>query len=343
MESRIGISVLITLIIVFCSFGTAQDEFDIALFFPGELGGVNPIEPPIREGMERVSEEFENVTLRLVEGGPASNWESTLMALVASGQYELIITFTDGMPQVIENINALFPEQRYVLLDSAAPELENVYSVVYSDEELGFLAGVVAGLLAADEETSRDVAEPTVGLLAGTSYPQMDLRIHPGFEAGAAFVAPEAQALYAVVGDWNNPNRARDLALNMFSRGATALLAVTGGGDAGIHRAAAESDGYVIAVNTNQNDLQPGVIVASVLKRLDNTIFNVVETALAGELPYGTVETAGIASDAISVAQDEHYEEHVPQAVREEVARIEEAVRAGEIDVTQLVEEQLQQ
>src|SRR5690625_350457 len=334
MIRRIGLMLLLAFAITLSSVGAAQDEFDVALFFPGELGGVNPIEPPIREGMERVADSFDNVSLRLVEGGPASDWESTTMALVAAERYELIITVTDGMPQIIENINALFPEQQYVLLDSPAPGSENVYSVIYSDEELGFLAGVVAGLLVTHEETSRSLDSPAVGLLAGTSYPQMDERIRPGFVAGLSHVAPEAQALYAVVGDWNNPNRARDLALNMFGRGATALLAVTGGGDAGIHRAAAESDGYVIAVNTNQNALQPGVIVASVLKRLDNSIYSVVEQLVAGELPFGTVATAGIAEGAISVAQDE---EHVPTEVLDRVADVEQAVRTGEIDVNALV------
>src|SRR5690625_6403015 len=107
----------------------------------------------------------------------------------------------------------------------------------------------------------------------------MDELIRPVFVAGLSHVAPEAQALYAVVGDWNNPNRARDLALNMFGRGATSLLAVAGGGDAGIHRAAAESAGYEIAVNTNQNALQPGVIVASVLKRLDTSSISARKSA----------------------------------------------------------------
>ena len=169
-----------------------------------------------------------------------------------------------------------------------------------------------------------------IGLLAGTPYPAMDEKIHPGYQAGAHHVDPDVEVLFAAVGDWNNPNRARDLALNMFNRGATAIMSITGGGDSGVHRAAAETDAYAVAVNTNQNALQPGVILASVLKRLDNSIYSVVERAMAGGLPYGTVETAGVAEGAISLAEDELYAEHVPAEVRERMTAIVAGMRDGD-------------
>ncbi len=324
------------------SFGAAQDTFDVALFFPGDLGG-NPIEPPITAGVRLVQSEFDNVTIRVVEGGAAADWETGATALAASGRYDLIITFTDGMPQIIESITRMFPNQKWAMLDSSAPGQENVYSLVYSDEALGFLGGAVAGMLATDPVMSRDAANPTVGLLAGTPYPQMDNSIHPGFVAGAKYAAGDVTVLFAVVGDWNDPNRARDLALNMFNRGATAVMAITGGGDSGVFRAASETDGFAVGVNTNQNADQPGVILASVLKRLDNSIFSVVERAMAGELPYGTVETAGVEEGAISLAQDEYYDLYVPGPARAKLAEIEAAMAAGEVDYLELTRQELGQ
>ena len=317
-----------------------EGTFDVALYYPGDLGS-NPVEPPITAGVQMVREAFDDVTVRVIEGGAVADWEAGVIALAATGQYELIISFTDGLPQILETVAPLFPEQRWALLDASAPGVESVYSLVYSDEALGFLGGAVAVLLAANEESSRDVEQPTVGLLAGTPYPAMDEKIRPGYRAGARFVEPAVQVLYAAVGDWYNPNRARDLALNMFNRGATAVMSITGGGDSGAHRAAEESGGYAIAGNTTQNAERPGGRIASVLKRLDVSIYDVVERARAGELPYGTVETVGVEQGAITVADDEHHREHVPEALRERIAEIEEAMRSGEIDYLDLVQQEL--
>jgi simple sugar transport system substrate-binding protein/basic membrane protein A len=332
-----------TLLVFTLGFAGAQAEsFDVALFFPGDLGG-NPIEPPITAGVNRVREAFPNVTVRVVEGGAASDWETGATALAASGKYELIITFTDGMPQIIESISKLFPNQKWAMLDSSAPGQPNVYSIVYSDEALGFLGGAVAGLLATNEAMSRDLASPSVGLLAGTPYPQMDNSIHPGFAAGAKYGAGDVEVLYAVVGSWNDPNRARDLALNMFNRGATVVMSVTGGGDSGVYRAAKETGGYAVGVNTNQNGDQPGVILASVLKRLDNSIYSVVERAMAGELPYGTVDTAGVKEGAISLADDDYYRLYVPASVRERLSEIQAGMASGEVDYLELTKQALGQ
>ncbi len=335
-------TLMVLLLPLVLAFAWAQgDAFEVAVFFPGRLGG-NPIEPPITAGVERVREAFPNVAVRVLEGGAASDWESGAMALAASGRFELIVTFTEGMPQIVREVSQYFPGQKWAVLDAAAPDQPNVYSLVYSDEALGFLGGAVAGLLAGADGSSRDLANPTIGLLAGTPYPAMDTKIHPGFAAGARYVTEGATVLYAVVGDWNDPSRARDLALGMFNRGATAVMAVTGGGDGGVYRAAGESGGYAVGVNTNQNGDAPGVILASVLKRLDNSIYAVVERTMAGELPYGTVERAGVKEGAISLAEDALYEQYVPEALRARLSEIQAGMASGAIDYVGLTEAALE-
>ncbi len=322
------------------SLGFAQQSFDVAIFFPGVLGG-NPLEPPITAGVDRVRKEIPGVTVRVVEGGDASDWESGIVALTATGEYELIITLTDGMPQILQSVTQMFPNQKFALLDSALSGVPSVYSLTYSDEALGFVGGVFAGLLATNFSLSGDPEEPKVGLLAGTPYPQMDNKIHPGYAAGAHYVDPDIEVLYAAVGDWNDPNRARDLALNMYNRGTTAIMSITGGGDPGVHRAASETGRFAIAVNTDQNAMMPGVILGSVLKRLDNSIYRVVETAMDGTLPYGTNETAGVKEGAISIADDQLYRDLVPQSTRDALEEVMDGIASGSIDLQALLSAEL--
>ena len=330
------LGVLLLVLMLGSSFAFAQ-AFNVAVYFPGVLGG-NPLEPAITSGVERVEQNFEAVNVKVIEGGAPSDWESGITTLAATGAWDLIITFTDGMPQILATVSQQFPEQKFALLDSSAPDLESVYSLVYSDEALGFLGGAFAGLVATSEELNADSANPAIGILAGTPYPAMDNKIFPGYKAGAHYVDPAVDVRFAAVGSWNDPTKARDLGLNMFDRGIAIIFSITGGGDSGIQKAAEEAGRYVIAVNTNQNSLAPGVILTSVLKRIDNSIVDVVGRALAGELPYGSVEAAGIEQGAIGLAQDSLYEENVPSAIRAKLDEIVQAIASGDIDLDKRIQ-----
>lgn len=338
--TRLGLLALLLLPLALGSALAQSKPFNVAVYFPGTLGG-NPLEPPINAGVKHVQAAFPNVTAKVIEGGAASDWESGIMALAASHKYQLIITFTDGMPQILKTVSTLFPNQKYALLDSSAPDLKNVYSVVYSDEALGFLGGALAGLVATDPQLSSDVSSPTIGLLAGTPYPAMDNKIHPGFAAGAHYVDPSIKVLYAAVGSWNDPNKAHDLALNMFDRNASIIMPITGGGDTGVYRAATERKRYALGVNTDQNSLQPGVILGSVLKRIDISIYDVVKAAVAGNLAYGTVHTAGIEDGAISIADDALYQQYVPAAIRDKLSQIAKDIASGKLDMAARIHAEL--
>jgi len=235
-----------------------------------------------------------------------------------------------------------FPNQKFALLDAEVEAiLGNVVSVVYSDMELGFLAGVLAGLIAQSPELGGS-SRASVGLISGDTYPNMDYQIKPGFIAGARYVNPGVQTRYAVVGDWADPITANELAQNMYSTGTAVIFAVAGGGGSGIFNAARAAGKYAIGVNTNQNPEAPGVVLGSILKRIDNSVTAVIEQAAAGRLPYGTVEYLGLAAGAIDIARDELYERHVPASVRERVEEVIQQARAGLLDIEALAFEALE-
>ena len=204
-------------------------------------------------------------------------------------------------------------------------------SVMYSDMELGFLAGVFAALVADDPALGG--GGKAVGLISGDTYPQMDDFILPGFRAGVRYVNPDIPVRYAVVGNWADPSTANELAQNMYVANTAIIFAVAGGGNSGVFSVARQAGAYAIGVNTNQNPEAPGTVLASVLKYIDNAVVAVIEQAAAGRLAYGSIEEQGIAQGAIDVARDELYETHVPASVRQRLDEIIAAVRAGEIDI----------
>lgn len=310
----------------------ASANFNVAVMFPGTLGG-NPLAAGIEEGVRKANA-LPDVNVRLIESPQTARWESDLRTLAATGQYDLIVTFTSGMSPIIPRVAAQFPRQHFALIDHEVQGVRTAASVMYSDMELGFLAGVFAALVADDPALGG--GGKAVGLISGDTYPQMDDFILPGFRAGVRYVNPDIPVRYAVVGNWADPSTANELAQNMYAANTAIIFAVAGGGNSGVFSAARQAGAYAIGVNTNQNPEAPGTVLASVLKYIDNAVVAVIEQAAAGRLAYGSIEEQGIAQGAIDVARDELYETHVPASVRQRLDEIIAAVRAGEIDIAAL-------
>lgn len=342
MWQRFSKFVMLSLVVMLCLtlVSAAAAAYNVAVLFPGSLGG-NPLAAGIEAGVERANR-LPNVSVRLIESPVTSRWEQDLTTLAATGTYDLVVTFTSGMAPIVPKVASQFPNQKFALLDSEVTGiLNNVVSLVYSDRELGFLAGVFAGLVA-QEASLGGGSGTSVGLISGDTYPQMDFHIKPGFIAGVHFVNPGAQVRYAVIGNWADPITANELAQNMYSAGTSIIFAVAGGGGSGIFNAAKSAGKYAIGVNTNQNPEAPGTILASVLKRIDNSVVAVIERAASGQLPYGTVEYLGMAEGAIDIARDALYERHVPASVRNRVEQVIAEARAGRVDVEGLTFEAME-
>src|SRR6056297_1261895 len=124
--------------------------FNVALMITGEVGG-NPIYEMMVAGSKRSAEE-NGYDVKIVEGGyNASRWEQTLISLVATMQYDVVVTFTEGMPKSVERAATMFPSQKLILMDGLAPEIDNVFSLGFKDEEMSYLAGYFAGLVTTSE------------------------------------------------------------------------------------------------------------------------------------------------------------------------------------------------
>ena len=133
--AKSGITFVIMLFMVVSAF-----SFSVALMITGEIGG-NPIYEMMVSGAESASAEL-GLDLKIVEGGyNSAKWEPNLIALAATGKYDLIVTFTEGMPKSVEKVADMFPGQKLALIDGIAPIKPNVYSLGFKDEEMCYLAG----------------------------------------------------------------------------------------------------------------------------------------------------------------------------------------------------------
>ena len=160
-------------------------------------------------GAQQAEKDF-GIEFDYVETQSASDFLPNYRMFAESGEYDLIIGLAADQTEGINEISIDFPEQKISHIDSST-DLPNVSAVYTKWQEQTFLTGVVAGLgtlSGMDKANSENV----VGVILGQDQPTLRMGV-VGFEAGVRYVNPDCEVLEAVVGDFNDPAKAKEIAL----------------------------------------------------------------------------------------------------------------------------------
>ena len=114
-------------------------------------------------------------------------------------------------------------------------------------------------------------------------------RFAKGFEEGAQIGESRHPVLENYVGvtdaAWNNPGRGKELALAQIAKGADVIFTAAGNSGLGAFDAVEEmgrdatgrATHFVIGVDSNQNMVKPGFVLTSMVKRVDNAVYQIVK------------------------------------------------------------------
>src|SRR6202012_901875 len=102
---------------------------------------------------------------------------------------------------------------------------------------------------------------------------------------------------------WNDPTTAGELAKADFDKGADIVYAAAGASGTGVIQAAKDAGKMSIGVDSDQNYMAPGSVLTSVLKRVDNTVYN----AFKDDKDFkGGVVALGVAENGVGLAMDQY-------------------------------------
>lgn len=272
----------------------------------------------------------ETTTVQGDDSNPAQ-WRANLETL-SNGDWDLIVTGSYPMIDNMLETAPKYPEQKYIFYD-AFVDAPNIASITYKQNEGAFLSGVLAALATTNPDLfPKSEGSKVVGMVGGMDIPVIN-DFAAGFRSGVAAVDPEIKVLVSYVGDFTNSNRAYDQAKAMFEQeGADVVFQVASGAGLGVLQAAEDTDNYAIGVDLNQNDFNPGFILASMLKNVGASIQSAVADYKAGTLVFGAVTAYGLANNGVSLTF-ENNSDIVPQEIQDEVDRIAQLVISGEIVV----------
>lgn len=316
-------------------------KIKVVLLVNGTLGDKSFFDSA-NAGMQRIKNELGAETKVIEMGTDPSKWEPTLVD-VSSQDWDLIICGTWQMTENLQKVAPKYPNKKYIIFDTTVDytkyKLDNVYSILYSQNEGSYLAGALAAMVTTSKMPKAN-DKKLIGFLGGMNIPVInDFLV--GYIEGARSIVPDIKVAISYVEDFANPAKAKEMCLAQYEMGVDIGFNVAGGSGLGQLDAAKEKDRYAIGVDSDQamlfKDSDPKkaeLILTSMLKRVDNSLFRAVKLYMEGKLPFGKSETLGLKDDAVGLAENEFFIKNVPEEMRQKLQDIKKKIQSGEIKVS---------
>ena len=231
-----------------------------------------------------------------------------------------IIGIGFGQVSSIEKVAKEFPKLQFAIIDEKV-DLPNVQSVIFKEQEGSFLVGVLASMAS---KTGK------VGFVGGMDIPLIR-KFECGYKQGAMYSNPKAEMIGNMTGTtgaaWNDPTRGAELAKAQFAQGVDVVFAAAGGTGIGVYQAAKDSGKLAIGVDSNQNHVQPGTMLTSMVKRVDVAVYNIAKAQKPG------LQVLGLKEGGVDYAMDENNAKLVTADMKKKVEAARADIISGKIKV----------
>ena len=274
-------------------------------------------------GVEKFAKET-GIKYREFEVTNPSQREQAIRRMAQRGS-DVVLGVGFAQASAIEKVAKEFPNVKFAIID-AVVELPNVQSIVFKEHEGSFLVGILAAMAS---KTGK------VGFVGGMDIPLIR-KFACGYAQGAKHAKADAEVFENMTGStpaaWNNPTKGAELAKSQFDRGADVVYAAAGSTGIGVLQAAKDNGKFAIGVDSNQNHLQPGTMLTSMLKRVDVAAYETFKSAMDGTFEPG-FKVLGLADNGVGWALDEHNEKLITADMKAAVEKASAAIVAGDLKV----------
>jgi basic membrane protein A len=315
------------------SAAPAAGGLDIGVVFDLGGRGDKSFNDGAYTGAERAAKEL-GAHIRYVEPGEGSDREAGLRLLAAEGMKLVIgvgFIFTDDLTALAKE----YPNTAFAGVDFAVtigadgiPEAppSNLAALKFREEQGSFLVGAIAALVGKSKK---------VGFVGGMDSPLIH-KFEAGYRAGVKEVCPDCQVLVQYAGvtpdAFRNPGRGKELALSQYQQGVNVIYHAAGSTGLGVFEAARTMDRLAIGVDADQYREAPGHVLTSMVKRVDNAVYDVILRVKENRFK-GGIYNFGLAEDGVGYIYDDHNRALIPDAVRTRVEALKAEIIAGRIAV----------
>ncbi len=216
-----------------------------------------------------------------------------------------------------------YPDTKFQIIDMVV-DAPNVRSIVFAEEQGSYLVGMAAAMAS---ETG------TVGFIGGMDIPLIR-NFACGYAQGVKAANPDATVIANMTGTtpaaWNDPVKGSELTIAQISQGADVVYAAAGGTGVGVLQTAADEGILSVGVDSNQNYLHPGQVLTSMLKRVDNAVY---DAFTAGEGLEPGFNVMDLSNGGVGYAVDENNAELISADMAAALEDAQAKIASGEIMV----------
>ena len=273
-------------------------------------------------GAQRWAEETGG-SFRDIELQSEAQREQALRRFAESGANPIVMTgfaFADALSQVAPD----YPDTKFAVIDVNWLDLPNVRGVGFAEHEGSYLVGMMA---------AQASESGTVSFIGGMDIPLIR-KFACGYAQGVKAVNPDANVIANMTGTtpaaWNDPVKGSELTKAQISQGADVVYAAAGGTGVGVLQTAADEDILSIGVDSNQNYLHPGKVLTSMMKRVDNAVFEAFTDGPDMETGFNVM---GLANGGVGYALDDNNASLVSAEMQAAVDEASAAIASGELAV----------
>ena len=309
------------------------DAVDVGIVFDLGGRGDKSFNDGAYLGAERAEKEL-GVRVRFVEPGEGSDREAGLRLLAAEGM-DLVIgvgfIFTDDLTQLAKE----YPNTNFGGVDYSVGQDKdgkvilppaNLAALKFREEQGSFLVGAIAALAGKSKK---------VGFVGGMNFPLIH-KFEMGYSAGVKAVCPDCEVLSQYAGvtpeAFRNPGKGKELALSQYQQGVNVIFHASGSTGLGVFEAARQTGKLAIGVDADQYKEAPGYVLTSMVKRVDNAVFDAIKRVKEKRFK-GGIYQYGLAEDGVGYVYDTNNEKMIPGAVRARVEALKQEIIAGRISV----------
>ena len=309
------------------------DAVDVGIVFDMGGRGDKSFNDGAYIGAERAEKEL-GVRIRFIEPGEGSDREAGLRLLAAEGMDIVIgvgFIFTDDLTQLARE----YPNTNFAGVDySVAQDKDgkviqppgNLAALKFREEQGSFLVGAIAALVGKSKK---------VGFVGGMNFPLIH-KFEMGYIAGVKSVCPDCEVLSQYAGvtpeAFRNPGKGKELALSQYQQGVNVIFHASGSTGLGVFEAARQTGKLAIGVDADQYKEAPGYVLTSMVKRVDNAVFDAIKRVKEKRFK-GGIYQYGLAEDGVGYVYDKNNEKMIPADVRARVEVLKQEIISGRISV----------
>jgi basic membrane protein A len=318
---------------------TPKPRIKFTLITPNPIGDRSYIDAG-HDGFLRAQAELE-VDATLIETTAVPEHEPAIRGAANQG-FDIIVTMAMD-PDMLLSVAQEFPDVLFGAVDTYYPDdvelPSNLAAWLTEPHESSFLVGIAAGML---------TRTGIVGAVGGLDITGINTFI-VGYEEGVHAVNPGAQTLRGYAGSFVDPTIGKELAMAQYEQGADVIYQVAGLTGEGVIAAAKETGNFAIGVDSNQDWIAEGNVIVSMVKRVDNLVYDFAKAAVDGTFEPG-YKTVGVPGGGTGISWDmgsDYFEKNGPADmvsklpdVKAKVEEYRQKIISGEYKVTNLLLEE---